>query len=290
METSRGTLTRCPDSALAKRFAVTDPEAMDTVSMLNDNGDGIFLVHNIDCDPSCFQMILSWLRFGVVPKLPEDVDHRILVEAAKQFGLEDLEQELTTQSEADNPHPLEKGAMTDWLRLNVGGTIFETSRTTLTSDPDSILSRMFEPNSNLPPATVTKGGAYLIDACPRGFEVVLNYLRYRSLVLGPDTKATDVLPVADYFGLQELRVLLERHQEKEAEERLKMTSCIEESVEKLEAVLQCVECEVSALNEKLEDLKIEMSSIATGVEDLWRIKCELANISQVLSNGVERVK
>ena len=209
--------------------------------------------------------------------------------------------------------------MTDWLRLNVGGTIFETSRTTLTSDPDSILSRMFEPNSNLPPATVTKGGAYLIDACPRGFEVVLNYLRYRSLVLGPDTKATDVLPVADYFGLQELRVLLERHQEKEAEERLKMTSCIEESVEKLEAVLQCVECEVSALNEKLEDLKIEvgillvnrgfkwggtlnvafsiqssifcqMSSVATGVEDLWRIKCELANISQVLSNGVERVK
>ena len=34
----------------------------------------------------------------------------------------------------------------------------------------------------------------------------------------------------------------------------------------------------------------QMSSIATGVEDLWRIKCELANISQVLSNGVERVK
>ena len=214
---------------------------------------------------------------------------------------------------------MEKGAMTDWLRLNVGGTMFETSRTTLTSDPDSILSRMFEPNSNLPPATVTKGGAYLIDACPRGFEVVLNYLRYRSLVLGPDTKATDVLPVADYFGLQDLRVLLEKHQEKEAEERIKMTSCIEESVEKLEAVLQCVECELSALNEKLEDLKIEvgissyrecgsylslnvafsiiltsnfcqMSSIATGVEDLWRIKCELANISQVLSNGVERVK
>ena len=148
--------------------------------------------------------------------------------------------------------------MTDWLRLNVGGTMFETSRTTLTSDPDSILSRMFEPNSNLPPATVTKGGAYLIDACPRGFEVVLNYLRYRSLVLGPDTKATDVLPVADYFGLQDLRVLLERHQAKEAEERLKMTSCIEESVEKLEAVLQCVECELSALNEKLEDLKIEV--------------------------------
>ena len=53
-------------------------------------------------------------------------------------------------------------------------------------------------------------------------------------------------------------MLLERHQAKEAEERLKMTSCIEESVEKLEAVLQCVECEVSALNEKLEDLKIEV--------------------------------
>ena len=77
-------------------------------------------------------------------------------------------------------------------------------------------------------------------------------------MLGPVTRAEDVLPLADYFGLRELRVLLEKHQEKEAEEKGKMITCIEESVGKLEEVLQHVECEISAVNDKLEDFKIEV--------------------------------
>ena len=150
--------------------------------------------------------------------------------------------------------------MTDWLRLNVGGTIYETSRSTLTSDAESILARMFEPNSNVPPATVTEEGCYQIDACPRSFGVILNWLRYRSLILGSDVQAEDVLPVADYFGLPELRTLLEKHHEKETEKEGKLISCIEESVEKIEEVLQHVECEISAINDKLEDFKIEVGS------------------------------
>ena len=77
-------------------------------------------------------------------------------------------------------------------------------------------------------------------------------------MLGPVTRAEDVLPLADYFGLRELRVLLEKQQEKEAEERGKMISCIEDSVEKLEEVLQHVETEIVALNEKLDDIKVEV--------------------------------
>ena len=144
-----------------------------------------------------------------------------------------------------------------WLKLNVGGAIFETSRSTLTSDCESILARMFEPNSNLPPATVTEEGCYQIDACPRGFGVVLNWLRYRSLILG-GVKAEDVLPLADYFGLSELRTLLEKQQEKETEEQGKLITVIEESVEKLEEVLQHVEGELTGINDKLEDFKVEV--------------------------------
>lgn len=110
----------------------------------------------------------------MVCELPVGLDKEVLLITAKQLGLEPLTKIL---SKPQNTTDEEKGAMTDWIRLNVGGTLFETSRTTLTSDSESILSRMFEPNSNLPPATVSGDGVYQIDACPRGFEVVLNWLR-----------------------------------------------------------------------------------------------------------------
>ena len=43
-------------------------------------------------------------------------------------------------------HTTEKaGSRHDWVRLNVGGRVFATTRATLTSDPDSMLARMFEP-------------------------------------------------------------------------------------------------------------------------------------------------
>ena len=110
--------------------------------------------------------------------------------------------------------------MTDWLKLNVGGRMFETSRSTLTSDSDSILSRMFESDRSLlqfPPVSLSQGGlfhlcsheeiifkisfpssfdleldvsrpglfqgVYKIDSSPHTFSVILNWLRYRSLVL-----------------------------------------------------------------------------------------------------------
>jgi hypothetical protein len=37
----------------------------------------------------------------------------------------------------------------DWVRLNVGGRIFATSRATITSDPSSMLARMFESSQPL---------------------------------------------------------------------------------------------------------------------------------------------
>ena len=94
--------------------------------------------------------------------------------------------------------------MTDWVRLNVGGTMFETTRTTLTSDRDSILAKMFDPDSDRAAASVNQDGVFLIDACPRAFAVILNWLRYKDVILSKDIRAEEVIPVANYFGLDAL--------------------------------------------------------------------------------------
>ena len=100
-------------------------------------------------------IMLRLPRYGVVPSVSKDVDRRVLRGAAEHCGLSDLVKELISDSdnnnvkESSNEIPAEKSSMADWLKLNVGGTIFETSRSTLTSDCEIILARMFEPNFNI---------------------------------------------------------------------------------------------------------------------------------------------
>ncbi|CAL8100807.1 unnamed protein product [Orchesella dallaii] len=98
----------------------------------------------------------------------------------------------------------------DWVKLNVGGQLFYTSRTTLlNSDPDSMLARMFSPNSNLHPGCIDSNGAYLIDRDPRYFSPLLNYLRSGTLILDPDINAKGVLEEAYFFNIQSCIPLLE---------------------------------------------------------------------------------
>ena len=95
----------------------------------------------------------------------------------------------------------------EWVSLNVGGKIFKTTRSTLCNDPDSILSKMFSEDSEVSssspinhlPRTLVVGlisvreygdttlfqwgieidenGHALLDADPRYFNTILNYLR-----------------------------------------------------------------------------------------------------------------
>ena len=57
-------------------------------------------------------------------------------------------------------------SLNDWISLNVGGTLFGTTRSTLVSVPGSLLANMFDPESDMPPAR-QENGAYLIDAPPQ---------------------------------------------------------------------------------------------------------------------------
>jgi len=101
----------------------------------------------------------------------------------------------------------------DWIRLNVGGTIFTTTRSTLTKEGDSMLCAMFaESGSERPVAWHSKhdaSGAVLIDRSAQHFEPVLNYLRHGQLVLSGGASAAGVLEEARFFGVTSLITTLE---------------------------------------------------------------------------------
>jgi hypothetical protein len=51
-----------------------------------------------------------------------------------------------------------------WVKLNLGGVIFQTTKSTLMSDPNSLLAKMFSGKWN---CAKDSSGAYLLDADAR---------------------------------------------------------------------------------------------------------------------------
>lgn len=75
----------------------------------------------------------------------------------------------------------------EWVRLNVGGQVFQVSKTTLLNrEPDSFFSRMFDPDSQIQPSCFDPSGAYLIDREAKYFSPLINYLRTGRLIIDPD--------------------------------------------------------------------------------------------------------
>lgn len=182
METTKETLTKFPNSRLAEMVNYTTSEDV--------------LCLWLDLDPEYFRPILNWLRLGKLA-VPSQLDMKLLLLMAEELGLMELS-EIIKEKEAPS--------LGDWIKLNVGGTMFETSRATLTKEPDSLLGRMFDPDSSLPPAKI-QDGAFLIDASPGSFPVILHWLRDRDLALGEVTVKA-ALSAAKYFGLMGLEKAL----------------------------------------------------------------------------------
>ena len=93
------------------------------------------------------------------------------------------------------------------IDLNVGGTRFQTSRQTLTADTNSMLAKMFDPESSFSAPGVKKDGAYFLDRDPVHFGAVLNYLR--SGHLERDCNVPALLKEASFFGLLGLEAALQ---------------------------------------------------------------------------------
>jgi len=91
------------------------------------------------------------------------------------------------------------------VTLDVGGTLFKTTLTTLRQYPGSMLAAMIDRSSGRAPAMKSEDGSYFIDRNPKAFAAVLNYLRTKKVFACYDgVTLAEVAFEADYFGLDEL--------------------------------------------------------------------------------------
>ena len=100
-----------------------------------------------------------------------------------------------------------------WIKLNVGGTVFLTTKPTLAKDKKSFLHRLCQEDPDLP-SLKDENGAYLIDRDPRYFPVILNYLRHGKLIVEPNLCVEGVEEEAEFYNLSSLLETLRSHKEK----------------------------------------------------------------------------
>ncbi|XP_039734228.1 BTB/POZ domain-containing protein KCTD17 [Pteropus medius] len=106
------------------------------------------------------------------------------------------------------------GGWSKWVRLNVGGTVFLTTRQTLCREQKSFLSRLCQGEELQSDRDET--GAYLIDRDPTYFGPILNFLRHGKLVLDKDMAEEGVLEEAEFYNIGPLiRIIKDRMEEKD---------------------------------------------------------------------------
>ncbi|TSS23696.1 BTB/POZ domain-containing protein KCTD5 [Bagarius yarrelli] len=180
-------------------------------------------------------------------------------------------------------------ASSKWVRLNVGGTYFLTTRQTLCRDPKSFLYRLCQADPDLDSdkanaifhellqllvgGVLDETGAYLIDRDPTYFGPVLNYLRHGKLVLNRGLAEEGVLEEAEFYNITSLIKLVKD----KIRERDCKTSQL--PVKHVYRVLQCQEEEltqmVSTMSDgwKFEQLVSIGSSYNYGNEDQAEFLC-----------------
>ena len=101
--------------------------------------------------------------------------------------------------------PIQKQAIDfpgDWIILNIGGTRFTTTKTTLLScEPDSIFYTMFGDSSNWLHRRDPKDNSILIDRSGKYFAPILNYLRHGNLIIEDGISLSGVYEEAKFYGI-----------------------------------------------------------------------------------------
>uniref|UniRef100_A0A4W3IND6 3-phosphoinositide dependent protein kinase 1b n=1 Tax=Callorhinchus milii TaxID=7868 RepID=A0A4W3IND6_CALMI len=133
-----------------------------------------------------------------------------------------------------------------WVRLNVGGTRFLSTRQTLGRDPRSFLYRLCQAQPDLD-SDKDETGAYLIDRDPTYFGPVLNYLRHGKLVINKDLAEEGVLEEAEFYNITSLiKLVKDRIRERDSK-----TTQI--PVKHVYRVLQCQEEELTQMVSTMSD-------------------------------------
>ncbi|XP_057682590.1 BTB/POZ domain-containing protein KCTD2-like isoform X2 [Corythoichthys intestinalis] len=172
-----------------------------------------------------------------------------------------------------------------WVRLNVGGTYFVTTRQTLCREPKSFLFRLCQDHPDLD-SDKDATGAFLIDRDPAYFGPVLNYLRHGKLIMDKNLAEEGVLEEAEFYNIASLvRLVKERIRDNE-----NRTS--QGPVKHVYRVLQCQEEELTQMVSTMSDgWKFEQligigSSYNYGNEDQAEFLCVVSRELNNAANGV----
>ena len=161
----------------------------------------------------------------------------------------------SSQTSSDRGRREEKGLETQWIRLNFGGKIFLTTHRSLTKDPESLLFRLCQVNSNLE-FQKDETWAYLIDRNPSYFVPILDYLRHGNLLIDENVSEEGLLVEAEFFNMKNLMKLIkERIQQRDRTEELVKTF-LRQQINKQEYVyrtLQFNEDEIASMDSTLSD-------------------------------------
>ncbi|XP_061823319.1 BTB/POZ domain-containing protein KCTD5 isoform X4 [Nerophis lumbriciformis] len=176
------------------------------------------------------------------------------------------------------------GSNGKWVRLNVGGTVFLTTRQTLLKEQTSFLYRLCQQQDLHSDTDET--GAYVIDRDPTYFGPILNYLRHGKLVYNKELAEEGVLEEAEFYNITPLIKLIK---ERIVERDSKSTQVPPKHVYR---VLQCQEEELTQMVSTMSDgWKFEQmvnigSSYSYGTEDQAEFLCVVSKELHTAGSGL----
>ncbi|TDG98285.1 hypothetical protein EPR50_G00216830 [Perca flavescens] len=168
-----------------------------------------------------------------------------------------------------------------WVRLNVGGTVFLTTRQTLLKEQTSFLYRLCQ-QQDLHSDT-DDSGAYVIDRDPTYFGPILNYLRHGKLVYNKELAEEGVLEEAEFYNITPLIKLVK---ERIVERDSKATQQV--PPKHVYRVLQCQEEELTQMVSTMSDgWKFEQVSVRACRKPRTGLLWTMVNIGSSYSYGTE---
>lgn len=138
---------------------------------------------------------------------------------------------------------------TEWVRLNIGGQYFVTTKTTLCKHAQSFFYKLLQDDPSVSLTTdKDETGAFLIDRDAQYFTPILNYLRHGKLIIEKNLQEEGVLEEAEFYNIQELiNLVKERIRERDEHKNTN------QNVKQVYRVIQLKETEITQMMSTMSD-------------------------------------